>query len=136
MLTLSISQNCSFFKYCKPEKLYSTLCNNRKEMEHSFQIVRKDLPIFFPFFFSDGRNIIGLHIAVAAACSVGIFGRRKLIHLCIFVATIFDFTIKEDWETPHFLLCFGVSTWHFREQKPLPAQRKLLHCRLVYTVYI
>ena len=105
-------------------------------MEHSFQIVPKDLPIFFPFFFSDGQNIIGLHIAVAAACSVGVFGRRKLIHLCIFVATIFDFTIKEDWETPHFLLCFGVSTWHFREEKLLPAQRKLLHCRLVYTVYI
>ena len=105
-------------------------------MEHSFQIVRKDLPIFFPFFFSDGRNIIGLHLAVAAACSVGVFGRQKLIHLCIFLATIFDFMIKEDRETPHFLLCFGVSTWHFREQKLLPAQRKLLHCRPVYTVYI
>ena len=47
-------------------------------MEHSFQIVRKDLPIFFPFFFfGDGQNIIGLHIAVAAACSVGVFRAAK-----------------------------------------------------------
>ena len=46
-------------------------------MEHSFQIVRKDLPIFFPFFLSDGRNIIGLHIVVAAACSVGVFWAAK-----------------------------------------------------------
>ena len=46
-------------------------------MEHSFQIVRKELPIFFPFFFSDGQNIIGLHIAVAAACSVGVFWAAK-----------------------------------------------------------
>ena len=46
-------------------------------MEHSCQIVRKDLPIFFSFFFSDGRNTIGLHIVVAAACSVGVFWAAK-----------------------------------------------------------
>ena len=31
----------------------------------------------FSFLFSDGRNIIGLHIAVAAACSVGVFWAAK-----------------------------------------------------------
>ena len=55
-------------------------------MEHSFQIVHKDLPIFFPFFFfSDGRNIIGLHIAVAAACSVGVFWAGESLFIFIFL---------------------------------------------------
>ena len=139
-----VTRNCLLYQYLKIV-LSLSIANLKSCILHCVTIGKKWSTVFklyaktclyFFLFFSDGRNIIGLHIAVAAACSVGVFGRRKLIHFCIFVATIFNFMIKEDWETPHFLLCFGLSTWHFREQKLLPAQRKLLHCRLVYTVYI
>ena len=34
------------------------------------------------------------------------------------------------FESPHFLLNFGVSTWRFREQKHSRARRKRLYCRL------
>ena len=37
------------------------------------------------FFFNDGQNIIGLHIAVAAACSVGIFWVGKSLFIFLFL---------------------------------------------------
>lgn len=53
LLTLSLSQNCSFFKYCKPEKLYSCilLCVTIvKKWSTVFKLYAKTCLYFFHFF--------------------------------------------------------------------------------------
>ena len=64
-----------------------------------------------------------------------ILGKRKLVYVLVVVAAIFDFMTKEDWGDAPFPPLFWSFTWRYQEQKFSPAQRKLLHCGLVYTVY-
>lgn len=83
-----VTRNCLLYLYLKIIiVLSSSVANLKRCILHCvtkgkkwstvFKLYAKTGLYFFLFFFSDGRNIIGLHIVVAAACSVGVFRAVK-----------------------------------------------------------
>lgn len=84
VLSLSIANLKSCILHCVTTgKKWSTV----------FKLYAKTCLYFFLFFFSDGRNIIGLHITVASACSVGVFWAVKAyssLYFCSYHLWFYD----------------------------------------------